>query len=350
MNTSTKPADLIEKLVSNHAQGKPLLEGAVLYRGTRLPDQALGHFGKELHTSLLPQVAASYTHNWKAGGQAYIGTYPLDRESTKFYADFGMEKTGVSAPKAYSVAEVEKALAPLVHNLASAKSPQDKAKAEQQLESLLKTSFYEAGVPAKQANGEPTRPQQLFAYEGRPDTSHRRAVTMQMSPMSAWHEKTARLQMLTEHKSPAMQKMVEMLAVRNQATAAVSVLLGVAARDHTKELMGAHATKPLSQLVKDVNNHPTSDLQERLAKFANAIQAGVSSSNPATQAKATLLAAEVAKLDPNKASYADLVGISASVNAKTAAAQNGAGSAASANQSHPGAAQSPRSGPTSLSR
>lgn len=325
MNNFTKPTDPLEKMVSNFKEGKPILEGAQLYRGTRLPDQALGHFGADLHTSLLPQVAASYTHNWKAGGEAYIGTYPIDRENTRFHSDFGMEKVGASK-NGYSVAEVERALEPLVSKMANAANPADRAKASEMLEKQVMHSFYEAGVPSKTQSGEPNRPQQLYVYDGRPDTSNRAAVAMQMRPMTLEAEKTARLTLLSEHKSESMQQMVSMLAKRNEASPAVAVMLDIASRDHGKDIMKAHATKPLGQLMNDLHSHPATDLQERVGKFAKAIQAGVEHPNPDIRNKAQDLAKEISKLDPAKATFGDLQRISGEVSAKHAGQSSAASS------------------------
>lgn len=301
MPNFTKPNDLMDTLVSNHKAGKPLLDGAQLYRGSRLPDQALGHFGPELHTSLLPQVAASYTHNWQEK-DAYIGAYAIDRERTRFYPDFGMEKVGGMA-KSYSVSEVEQALAPLVDRLAAAKTPQERMKAAGQVESLLKSSFYEAGVPARTASGDATRPDQLFVYTGRPDIAQRQAVTMQMRPMTAEHELQARWTMANEHKSPATQAMVGMLAHRTEAAPAIAVVIAAAQREHSAELMRDHFQKPLGQMLKDVDRLAPSDTQLRLERFARALNEGAQSENSTTRSKAQAVAREVAKLDPRTVTF-----------------------------------------------
>lgn len=310
------PTDLVELLVSNYQQNKPLLSDAVLMRGTRLPDQSLGSYDKSVtHGSLLPQVAASYTHNWSESS-SYIGTYAIDREKTRFFADFGLEQAlQGKAVQSYSVKDAENMLEPLVRQVAEAKNLQARGAAEERLESFIKRNLYEANVPIRQADGSFNRPKELFEYGGRPNIGVRQAAMMQMKKLTPAMETTAKAVMRREHRSPAMNAIHGLLSTSHQSAAAqkglpvrkaLEVVMAIATKEH-QGMLAQHENKPLAQFLDAAAKSPMSPEQERLGRFAKAIAEGLSHPSAPVQAKAEALVQSIAKMDPASAAYADLV-------------------------------------------
>lgn len=305
------PNDLVSLLEDNLKAGRPLLQDAVLYRGTRLPDQTAGSYSADtMHGSLLPQVAASYTHNWKED-TAFIGAYKLDRENTRFFKDFGLEQH-LDGKKitSMSVKDAEKLLEPFVREVASAGDGRGRGRAEERLEAAIKSNLYEANVPTRTAQQTPNRPADLFIYRGRPDIAIRRAVTMQMTKVGPANVAQAKAVMYKEHRNPAINSMHQMeQQVSNQggpAYDAIRNLKNLAQRDFGGAMKAEHGGKPLNDMMDAVSKQPMSADQERLGRFAKALVEGAAHPNPAVSEKANAVLGALAKLEGDKVTFQDV--------------------------------------------
>ena len=336
-------------LVDNLKEGKPLLQDAVLLRGTRLPDQTSSSYSTEvMHGSLLPQVAASYTNNW-AEGTTFIGAYKVDREQTRFFKDFGMEQhlDGKPVPS-MTVKEAERFLEPYVRDIAAAPDSRTRGRAEERLESAIKNNLYEAGIPTRTPAREPNRPDEMYIYQGRPDVSIRQAVTMQMKKMGPESEKQAKLVMTREHRNPVTRQLHQLAIQRSPTTGrAMTVLKEIVQRDFGNKMLEAHGTKSLNKMMDAVSKEPMTADQERLGRFAKALSEGENHPNPAVSGKANAIMAELAKLDGNKATYQDVAKVSAAVSAKFSAAEAGSAKSAPASESTQGITPGRRAAPPS---
>lgn len=337
--TTDAPKDVMALLVDNLKQGKPLLQDAVLLRGTRLPDQTSSSYSTEvMHGSLLPQVAASYTNNWREE-TTFIGAYKVDREQTRFFKDFGMEQHLEGKPvPSMSVKEAERFLEPYVRAIADAPDSRTRGRAEERLESAVKQNLYEAGIPTRTAAREPNRPDEMFIYRGRPDVSIRQAVTMQMKRMGPEGEAHAKQVMSREHRNPVTRQLHQLAIQRTPTTGrAMTVLKEIVQRDFGDKMMAAHGSKPLNKMMDAVAKEPLTADQERLGRFAKALSEGENHPNPAVSGKANAIMAELAKLDGSKATYQDVAKVSAAVSAKFSANESG-----TSKQAEPTKATAPR--------
>jgi hypothetical protein len=321
------PKDLISLLEENLKAGKPLLQDAMLYRGTQQPDQASSSYASSsMHSSLLLQVASSYTNNWKDAA-TFIGSYKIDREETRFFKDFGIEQhmEGKKMPS-MSVKEAEQFLEPYVKAVASAVDSRSRGRAEDRLEMAVKRNLYEAAVPTRTAEKEPNRPVDLYIYNGRPDIAIRQAVGMQMKKVGPHNEAQVKAVLAKEQKNPVIRQIHQLSFQRTPTTSkALNVLKDIAQRDFGNKMLAEHGTKPLNKMMDAVAKQPLSPDQERLGRFAKALVEGESHPNPAISGKATAIMSELAKLDGSKATFQDVAKVSAAVSSKFAAAEAGAG-------------------------
>jgi hypothetical protein len=318
--TSHLPKDLMSLLEDNFKAGRPLLEDAMLYRGTRRPDQTSSSYSAEsMHGSLLPQVAASYTHNYEQKSDkdiTFIGTYKVDRETTRFYQDFGLEQhlEGKKMPS-MSVKEAEKFLEPFVREFATASDNKTRSHAEDRLEMAIKRNLYEAAVPTRTADRESNRPVDLYVYHGRPDVAVRQAVGLQMSKVGPHNEAAVKDFMVKNHRNAAI-KSIHMLSTQvGPAQKALGVLKDIAQREFSGRLHAEHGHKSLNQLMNDVAKQPLSADQERIGRFAKALVEGVEHPNPAVRAKANAVAYDLTTLDKGTATFKDVAKVAAIANA-----------------------------------
>ena len=320
------PKDLIGLLEENLKAGKPLLQDAVLLRGTRFPDQTTSSYSSEvMHGTLLPQVAASYTNNF-TDKTTFIGAYKVDREQTRFFKDFGMEQhwDGKKVPS-MSVKEAEQFLEPYVKALATAPDSRARGRAEERLEQAIKVNLHEAAVPTRNADKEPNRPVDLYMYNGSASLAIRQAVTMQMKKVGPHNDSQAKMVMSKEHRNPAIRAIHQLSLQRSPTTAkAMSVLAEIAQRDYGSKMLAEHGDKPLNKMLDAVAKQPMSADQERIGRFAKALVEGAGYPNPAYSDKANAIIGELAKLDGSKATFQDVAKVSAAVSAKFASAEAGA--------------------------
>jgi len=256
---------------------------------------------------------------------AFIGSYKVDREQTRFYQDFGLEQAldGKKAPS-MSVKEAEKALEPYVRAMADAGNSRDRGRAEEKLETFIKRNLYESNVPTRTQDGAPNRPQDLFVYRGRPDIAIRRAVVMQMNKVGPSNEAQVKSFLMQEQRNPTIRSLHMLSAQPGPAQNALSVLKEIAQRDFGAKLQQEHGHKPLAQVMEAVAKQPMSAEQERIGRFGKALVEGVSHPNPAMSAKAHAIVSELVKLDGSKATLQDVAKVSSAVSAKFASAEAGA--------------------------
>lgn len=309
------PKDIVALLEENTKAGRPLLEGAVLYRGSSLPDQTQGSFSSHtMHGTLLPQVAASYTHNWATGGTAFMGAYKVDREETRFFKDFGMEQPGQGkAVQSMSVREAEQMLEPLVRDILSARDNRERGRAEERLESAIKRNLYESNIPTRREDGSPNQPDKLFYYEGRPDVAIRQAVGMQMTQVGPANEAKAKAIMFQATRSTAGNSTHQLSTIPGSSQQGLTTLNKIMQRDYAGHLEKTHGDKPLPQMLDAINRESQPDAQVRAGKFANALFEGVTSQDKGLQQKAETLLNRISQLDPEKASLHDVAKVSAEV-------------------------------------
>lgn len=306
---SAGPPDLIHTLVDNYKHNRPLLEGAVLFRGTQLPDQTQGSFSKdEMHGALLPQIAASYTHNWGESDKAYIGTYPIDREKTRFYTDYGLEQVQNGKPvQSYSVADVERKLEMLVSDIAEGLNSKTRYAATEKLEAYIRNSFYEASIATKTMEGKPHRPQELFIYHGRPDMADRQFVQAQMEKVGPQQELAVKGVMLSRHRNEAGQLIHESSVSTPKFAEGLQVIQRVAQRDYAADMVRKHGAKPLNEFMDGIAAEPLSTAQAQLGRLAKALSDGTKSDNPMVKVKAEAILSALPNLDKEHVSVPDML-------------------------------------------
>lgn len=309
--------DVVSLLVSNYRQEKPLLEGAVLFRGSRFGDQVPAQeTPNQLHAHLLPQVAASYTHSWKKT-DAFIDTYPIDRENTRFYANLSLDEHNKGNPvRSYSVDDVERAIRPLVENLAylpkASKAWDNNVEA---LERVIKSSFYEAGVPVRKLDGAETQPQDKFFYTGGPKAVTVKDVLDNLERLTPENEARAKAIYAMSRPSDSAKAISRVEAMHPEASRAFKVLQHAVQRDQASAVLVKHGNKPLTAFISAVRAEPQSDAQSRVIRLAQGLGQSLDSSDPSIRARALMVTDKIASLDPNTATIRDVGQVVSKVNA-----------------------------------
>jgi alpha-ketoglutarate-dependent taurine dioxygenase len=299
--------DVVKLLVKNFREDKPLLDGAVLFHGSRFGDQTPGKDSPDmLHAHLLPQVAASYTHNWQKG-DAFIDTYPIDRENTKFFANLNLDNhlKGEKAT-AYSVQDVERGIRPMVENLAYLPSiSKGYEQNVERLEKFIKSSFYEAGVPV-QRDGEQPKPQDKFYYTGDPTATSTKDVLNNMERVTPVNEARAKEAFAMGRSSDAAKAIDGIDATHPEASRAFQVLRGAVQRDQASNVLAKHGDKPLMDFVTATRNEPSSDSQSRVLRLAQGLAQSLDSQDHNVRTRALTVTGQLAKLDPDMATLKDV--------------------------------------------
>jgi hypothetical protein len=327
--------DVVSLLVSNFRQEKPLLEGAVLFRGSRFGEQTPSKDTPEqLHAHLLPQLAASYTHSWQKT-EAFIDTYPINRETTRFYANNSLDEHNKgNAVRAYSVEDVERAIRPLVENLAflpkGGKAWDNNVAA---LEKVIKASFYEAGVPVKKLNGEHARPQEKFLYSGSPKVSGIQDVLDKLERLTPENEARAKVIYAMTRPSATAKAVADVAAHHPQLARAFRVLGQAVQRDQARNVLHQHGKEPLGDFITAVRNEPATDAQSRVLRLAQGLGQSLDSPDPSVRARATSIAERIASLDLATVTIKDVGqtianGTTATATATNTAVRSGPGPAA----------------------
>jgi hypothetical protein len=332
--------DVVSRLVSNYRQEKPLLDGAVLFRGSRFGDQSPGkETPEQLHGHLLPQVAASYTHSWKKT-EAFIDTYPVDREKTKFFANLSLdEHLKGNQVRSYSVADVERAIKPLVENLAFLpKGSKAWANNVEALEKMVKASFYEAAVPMRTADGAKIQPQEKFFYSGGPKVATVQDVLANLERLTPENEARAKAIFAMSRPTETTKAIAQVEAVHPEASRAFKVLQMAAQRDHATNVLTKHGSKPLTEFVDQVRQTPQTDAQSRLLKLAQGLGRSLDSQDANIRTRALTVMKQIGELDPAKVTIKDVGQLISKVNS-TSSSQSATASTPRADTPIPQAAR-----------
>lgn len=311
--------DVVARMVSNYRQDKPLLEDAMLFRGSRFGDQIPSKSTPEqLHGHLLPQVAANYTHGWRKS-DTFIDTYPIDRENTRFYANLNLdEHLKGNAVKSYSVADVERAIRPLVENLAyhprGNKAWQTNVDA---LEKVIKSSFYEAGIPVRQPDGVKTQPQEKFLYSGTPKANSVSEVLGNLEKLTPANETKAKVNYALARPTDTVKAISQIETTHPEAARAFKVLQQAVQRDHAKTVLTQYGSKPFSSFMEHVQKELSTDAHSRVLRLAQGLGQSLDSSDPNVRARALTVTGQIGKLDLATATIKDIGQVIASVNTST---------------------------------
>jgi hypothetical protein len=317
--------DVVSRLVSNYRQDKPLLDGAVLFRGSRFGDQAPAKDTPEqLHGHLLPQIAASYTHSWKKT-DAFIDTYPLDREKTRFFASPSMdEHLKGNQAKSYSVQDVERAITPLVENLAyHPKGSKAWVTNVESLEKVIKSSFYEAAVPVRTADGARTQPQEKFFYSGGPKVSSAADVLANLERMTPANEARAKAIYAMSRPTETAKAIAQVETLHPEAAKAFKVMQQAVQRDQAKGMLTLHGAKPLTEFIDQVRKEPQTEAQSRVLRLAQGLGHSLDSTDPNVRARALGVTAKIAALDPATVTIRDIGQAISNVNAASSGTSAG---------------------------
>lgn len=311
--------DVVSQLVSNYRQEKPLLDGAVLFRGSRFGDQVPSKdTPDQLHGHLLPQVAASYTHSWKKT-DTFIETYPIDREKTRFYANLSLdEHLKGNQVRSYSVPDVERAIRPLVENLAF--HPKGSKAWESNVESLekvIKSSFYEAGVPVRSSEGAKTQPQEKFFYSGSPKAASTAEVLTNLERLTPVNEARAKAIYTMSRPTETAKSIAQLEAVHPEASRAFKVMQQAVQRDQAKVVLTKHGAKPLSDFIDHVRTEPQTDAQARVLRLAEGLGKSLDSTDPNVRARALSVTSKIAGLDPATVTIKDIGQVIANVSSNS---------------------------------
>lgn len=145
-----KSYDPIRIMVNNHQQGKPLLNGVHIVRGSPSPEQSMGSLKSDgyVHGTLLTNNTYQYAR-FTRGGEShhgYIGFYAIDdsMRGTRVSHDYGLE----SGAPCHTLADTEKALEPYVARLAAANGTErDAARRDLEKQIGLGGQHYEIAIP-----------------------------------------------------------------------------------------------------------------------------------------------------------------------------------------------------------
>lgn len=300
--------DVVSRLVSNYRQEKPLLDGAVLFRGSRFGEQSPGkETPEQLHGHLLPQIAASYTHSWKKS-EAFIDTYPVDRENTRFFANLSLdEHLKGNQVRSYSVADVERAIHPLVENLAFLqKGSKAWANNVDALEKMVKSSFYEAAVPVRTADGAATQPQEKFFYSGGPKVANSQDVLANLERMTPANEARAKAIFAMSRPTEPAKAIAQVETLHPESSRAFKMLQMAVQRDHAKGMLTQHGTKPLNEFMDRVRKEPQSDAQGRVVRLAQGLGKSLDSPDINVRMRALAVTKQIGALDPATVSLKDI--------------------------------------------
>lgn len=308
--------DVVSRMVSNYRQDKPLLDGAMLFRGSRFGDQVPSQdTPDQLHAHILPQVAASYTHSWKKA-DTFIETYPIDRESTRFYANLSLdEHLKGNQVRSYSVDDLERAIRPLVENLAFLpKGNKAWDNNVESLEKVIKSSFYEAGVPVRTAEGEKTQPQEKFFYSGSPKVGSADDVLKSLERLTPANEARAKAIYAMSRPTAAAKSIAQVATLHPEASRAFKVLQQAAQRDHAKDVLTKHGAKPLNQFIDLVRAEPQTEAQSRVLRLAQGLGQSLDSPDANVRMRALTVTSKIASLDPATVTMKDIGQVISNVN------------------------------------
>lgn len=307
--------DLFELLERNFIEKKPLLDGAKMYRGTSTPVQEGGVLSNDvMHATLLPRTATVYTHNHQSGQAGYIGEYKLDRETTTFHKDYGLESKLNGKASGMSVEQAEAALHPKVSAIVNARDESTKRSLRYDLEKFISKEMHEAPLSAKTAS----KPDALYYYTGQPNSMSNKATLQDMTQITESNSKLAKETLLNNYRGPTAQKLHTMswtdqgifakasVAEANVARDALSKLASMSQPLFVKEVRENYGHMPLPDMVKAVANHIGHDTHKHIDKMADMLANMWKSDNPAYRQAGHAAAEMIAKL-PDGSTLKDAV-------------------------------------------
>lgn len=329
------PQDFCDLLEKNFREQRPLLDGALVYRGTSTPVQEGGVISKDvMHAALLPCVATQYTCNYAAGQAGFIGAYPLSRDAV-FYKDWHLEKAldGKDVP-GLTVPQLEDRLHPQVEQLAAARDDTQRAQIRRDIESFVRVEAHETGLRLRQPDGSRVEGH-LHYYTGAPHAHSNREALQGMAPVTNQNSERAREAVFDLYRGQATEAL-RALRVNPQLArqgagpsvpapavqGALDRLTAISRREFSQELRRAYGNLPLSDLAKAVVEHPVSRQQAQLRDLGIMLHEAVHSPNPQTQRTGVIASKLIANL-PESASYKELCG-AMGVAARYAQAEQGA--------------------------
>ncbi len=302
--------DVVALMLKNYREDKPLLDGAVLFRGSRFADGGSHGGDEQIRAYLLPQVAAGYTHGWDKQG-TYISTYPVDRDTTRFYpaARLADHLRGESVTS-YSVRDVERAIRPHVENLASLAGVtigghRSFVSQTEALERFIKASFYEAGVPAR-SHGIPARPQESFYYSGGPKVDKLVDVLNSLDRVTPENSSKAKDNVTREQPNEVTSQLAKLAVQHPEAMKAFRALYAAANHDLKQNLTEKHGNKSLQDFAAAAKTEPPTENQSRLLRLAQGLAENLRSTNPAARSRALEITNHLGQLNPTTTTVADV--------------------------------------------
>ena len=316
--------DFVSLMVENFKNEKPLLDRAMLFRGSRFGDYG-NSSTKELNAHLLPHIAAGYTHSW-GRNDGFIETYPIDRETTRFFARDSHEKHLQGHPlQSYSVKDIERVLTPMVENIAYQKEGHGRDRQVEDLEKFIKASFYEAGVPVRNGMSDSA---EKFYYTGSPDAQTSKEAFSYMERITPINESRAKQFYAQARPSTAIKAVAKLEFQYGEASNAFKVLQGAAQKDHAQGLLDKLGHKPLMEFISDARGEGPSDAQSRVLRLAQGLAQSLDSRDPETRNRALAVAQGIGKLNPETTTIKD-VAMEVAKMTKTASRDLGSGQAQS---------------------
>lgn len=312
----TAPQDLLQLLEKNFREQRPLLDGALLYRGTAVPVQEGGVISNTvMHATLLPKIATQYTHNYGEGQVGFIGAYPLDRNAV-FYKDWGMEKAlNGKEVEGRTVAQAEELLRPKVAELAAATDVSSRARIGQEIEGLITRELYETALPLRGSGGRAVVAEQLYYYTGQPNAHSNKEALQGMSSVQEHNSRLARDVVFDSYRGKATEGLRKLSlapgpdGVPQSPTArkALTRIMQVSQAEFSKELRQSYGDLPLKDLVKAATEHPVSKAQSQLHALGGMLKDALQSADPRHQAMGQDAAQRIADL-PQNATYREVCG------------------------------------------
>lgn len=339
----TARQDLLQLLEQNYREQRPLLDGALLYRGTSVPVQEGGVVSDTvMHATLLPKIATEYTHNHGEGQVGFIGAYALSRDAV-FHKDWGMEKSlNGQDTGGRTVAQAEGLLRPLVAELAAARDEPTRAQCRHNIEALIERDLYETALPLRTSGGRAVAAEQLFYYSGQPKAHSNKEALQGMSPVLEHNSAQAKEAVFNQYRGRTTNALRDLGRAPMEgapsevgmAAKALTRIAQVSQAEFSKELRQAYGQLPLQDLTKAAAEHPTSRPQAQLKALGEMLKDSLQSPDSRHQAMGQTAAKLIADL-PQNATYREVCGAMGEAAKRMAPPASSAAASAAAPASKP---------------
>jgi hypothetical protein len=205
------------------------------------------------------------------------------------------------------VQDVERAIQPLVENLAYLqKGSKAWVTNVESLEKVIKSSFYEAAVPARTADGSHTQPQEKFFYSGGPKVSSAQDVLANLERMTPTNEARAKAIYAMSRPTETAKAIAQVEALHPEAARAFKVMQQAVQRDQAKNVLTAHGAKPLTSFVDQVRKEPQTEAQSRVLRLAQGLGQSLDNPDPNVRARALAVTSKIAALDLGTVTIKDI--------------------------------------------